>query len=192
MNEYLREFSAISNDWYSRWEKRELLTRKYAWAIPTDKAISTLAALGSLIEIGAGTGYWAKLISDAGGDIIAYDYRPPSKKNNPYKHTTQYFNVSYGKPKTLKRYRTRILFLCWPPYATRMAADCLLNYKGDIFAYVGEGAYGCNGDDLFWTLVERYWEEDKTMRLPQWAGIHDNLVIFRKRVRPLKNKRRGD
>ena len=49
------------------------LVRKYAWAIPTEAVLATVAKYSPLIEIGDGTGYWAYLLAKLGADIICYD-----------------------------------------------------------------------------------------------------------------------
>ena len=51
----------------------EPLCKKYAWAIPDERALQILASFSPLIEIGAGRGYWARLLRDQGVDILAFD-----------------------------------------------------------------------------------------------------------------------
>lgn len=46
---------------------------KYAWAIPDERALDICAAFAPLIEIGAGAGYWARLLRDRGVDVTPYD-----------------------------------------------------------------------------------------------------------------------
>jgi hypothetical protein len=55
---------------------RHYLVERFAWAVPSDEAIRTIAGLGSIVEIGAGTGYWASLLELAGADIAAFDKAP--------------------------------------------------------------------------------------------------------------------
>lgn len=59
--------------WFRGTDQRAELVRRYAWAVPDAAAIAALAARSPLVEIGAGTGYWARLLAAAGADIIAYD-----------------------------------------------------------------------------------------------------------------------
>jgi hypothetical protein len=47
---------------------RHALVDRYGWAIPTDEAIAALVELSPLVEIGAGRGYWAHLLRQAGAD----------------------------------------------------------------------------------------------------------------------------
>src|SRR4051794_33637665 len=53
------------------------LFERYAHAVPTSEALQALIELGPLLEIGAGAGYWARLVRDLGGDVIATDTAAP-------------------------------------------------------------------------------------------------------------------
>jgi hypothetical protein len=54
------------------------LRRMYSWGIPTNEALDAVsnASPAGVIEVGAGTGYWAMLLQNRGVDIIAYDRTP--------------------------------------------------------------------------------------------------------------------
>jgi len=176
------DFDNISS-WYLRsWTERQRLTALYAWAVPDTKAILTLANYSSLIEIGAGTGYWAGLIKQAGGDIVCYDSIPPKENcGNNWRHTKTYFEVNEGGPHKLLEHPDRTLFLCWAPYDQPMAIDCMRNYRGNILCWVGEGHGGCTGDEAFWEYVDEFFVEKTKVKIPQWDGIHDFLVVYERK-----------
>jgi len=88
------------------------LRKKYAWAIPDDRAIMILAHLAPVVEICAGTGYWASLVAAQGGQIEAFDRSPPE-------HT--YYPVTPGGPEDIRSQAT--LFLCYPDDAAPCDAD---------------------------------------------------------------------
>lgn len=169
---------------------RNLLCARYAWAIPNEAALSALSALGPLVEIGAGTGYWAALLRAQGVNIRAYDVRPPrsigSKNHYHAGGDTRdqgwglWTDVRYGTTMSASAHGDRALLLCWPPFETKMASDALRAYPGDIVCYIGESAGGCTADDAFYARLEREWTEIATLHLPQWYGVHDNLHIFRR------------
>ena len=48
-------YDMYQNSWTGK--TRHDFTHKYAWAIPNDEAIHTIASLGPIVEMGAGTGY---------------------------------------------------------------------------------------------------------------------------------------
>jgi len=191
-NPYLTEFETICPDWRLNWldrlphslfayDKRDELVRKYAWAVPSPEAIAAIAALSPIIEIGAGTGYWAKLIQDAGADIVAYDYAPPLGGENAYRHKQQWFDVQSGGTNSVEAHPDRTLFLCWPPYSDPMAEDALAGYEGRTVVYIGEGHGGCNATDAFFDALDADWTCDCTLEIPQWDGIRDYLTIWRRK-----------
>ena len=47
----------------------------FAWAIPSAEALQYISALSPIIEVGAGSGYWAHRIAAIGGEITAFDPR---------------------------------------------------------------------------------------------------------------------
>ena len=53
-----------------------MLAQRYAYVFPTDSTLAMLAGLGLLVEIGAGTGYWAHRLRSVGADIVAFDQAP--------------------------------------------------------------------------------------------------------------------
>lgn len=159
-------------------------TGTYAWAVPTKEAIDAIVALGRpIVEIGAGRGYWADLICKAGGDIIAFDNAPPHSEgaNHYHEESGLFFDVQDGSYEKIVDHPERILFLCWPPYADSLAWDCLEAYSGDTLIYVGEGSYGCTGCDDFHARISEHWSFISSVSIPQWAGIHDSMDIFRRK-----------
>lgn len=174
-----------------RFSERDRLVKKYAWAIPTNEALDAIArhAPQGIIEIGAGTGYWASLLRERGVDVLAFDMAPLA----PAGHAAPYLNRYHGDalPWTQVELGTehilmgdlhheRALFLCWPPYADDMAANALRFYRGDTLIYIGESGGGCTGDDAFHGMLEQAWEEVACVGLPQFPGIHDDLTIYRR------------
>ena len=75
-NPYLEEFQSRYNGSYFFHELRDELVKKYAWAVPTEASIEAIAALGPIVEVGAGTGYWAWLLRQVGATVEAYDVAP--------------------------------------------------------------------------------------------------------------------
>eukprot|EP00873_Tetraselmis_striata_P044700 jgi/Tetstr1/464964/TSEL_009698.t1 len=101
-------------------EQGEPLRGKYAWAIPDQRAIRIIANFSPLVEIGAGKGYWAMLLRQAGADVLALDITGSSRKKGaaPGKKGLQgqWSEVRKGGPKVLQTVETlgRTLFLCYP------------------------------------------------------------------------------
>jgi hypothetical protein len=166
----------------SHFASRDECVSKFSWAIPNAQAIACLQKYSPLIEIGAGRGYWAYMLSKVGGYIRCYDVRP--KHSYSYTHGVQpaenWFPVLYGKPKKAKKFSDHTLFLCWPPYATNMAWESLNYYEGNTLAYIGEDDGGCTGDHKFHEQLANEWERLESVYIPQWSGIHDHLTIYKR------------
>jgi hypothetical protein len=160
---------------------RKHLCHQYAWAVPNEEALQLLVKFSPIIEIGAGSGYWAFLAQQMGADIFCFDKLPPTKgstKNHFHPNMEPYVPVFEGGPETLLKYPERTLFMCWPPYSDPMAHECLKNYRGNHILYVGEGGGGCTGDDAFWERIDKEWDESDSIMIPQWWGIHDYMCVF--------------
>jgi hypothetical protein len=168
----------------TQWTKREHLCDKYSWAVPNEAALKAIAKHAPIVEIGAGRGYWAKLLQDRGVDIIPYDINPPSLGNNSYHrgfHKLTWTEVFSGNAKKAALHNDRTLFLCWPPYDTSCAFDALNNYTGKKVIFVGEEQGGCTGDNKFFSLLSKNFKMTKQISIPQWFGIHDSLMIFKRK-----------
>ncbi|TAL31616.1 MAG: hypothetical protein EPN93_17625 [Spirochaetes bacterium] len=167
---------------------RSSLVEKYAFAVPDARTVGVLARRGPLVEIGAGSGYWAWCLTQAGADIIAYDIAPPEdelpwphgsfeKGNYWFEH--EWYQVIEGGPEAAARHPDRTLFLCWPPLDSPMAIDALTAYGGAggrTLAYLGSPRSSAD---------ERFHELRATLRCVEriepwrWSGIEDVLEIYK-------------
>ena len=165
-------------------EKRSELISRYAFSIPTPDIVREIARLSPLVEIGAGSGYWARCLRAAGADIVAYDTRPPGEGlpfdpagGNPW-FEEEWFNVTEGDAAMAGRYPERSLFLCWPPIHDAMAMDALSGYRaagGKKLVYIGSP--GSSGDEAFHRELATLTVE-RSARLWSWPGIDEMLVIY--------------
>lgn len=160
-----------------------------------------------MVEIGAGGGYWSMLLQQHGVDVAAYDPEPPGATDDPHWHSGRAWTaVQQGDHAKSADHPTRTLLLCWPSYNEPWAAQAIEAYQGDTVIYVGEGPGGCTGDDRMHALLgdrSGCWHHDEDyntvpcpedclanvpalfgrvaeVAIPQWAGIHDTLSVFRR------------
>jgi SAM-dependent methyltransferase len=194
-NPYLLEFTYQgANRWSAAYyTNRHDLVRRYAWAIPNHVALEKIATYAPrIVEIGAGTGYWAMLLTQCGCDVVAYDTEPYQNSQADNNH----FPIEVGGPEKAQQHSDRALFLCWPPYDEPMATDALLAYEGDTLIYIGESSGGCTADKDFFALLgetfydviddeyvekkhDTNWTLVEEIDIPQWDGIHDGVYIYK-------------
>jgi hypothetical protein len=115
------------------------LSQRYSYVYPDARVLGILGDLGPLVEIGAGTGYWAYKLRAKEVDIIAFDQVPPDmeRRNRYHGRTPTWSEVLKGDHTVLAAYPDRALFLCWPPLFSALG-DCLSFYKGETVAYIGD------------------------------------------------------
>lgn len=115
------------------------LSQRYSYVYPDERVLEMLSALGPLVEIGAGTGYWAGRLRSRGVDIVAFDLAPPNldKYNRYHGRTPAWSPVLTGDQTILPEYSDRALFLCWPPLFSDLGS-CLSFYRGRLVAYIGD------------------------------------------------------
>ena len=120
------------------------IAKHFAWAVPTDEAVAIIRKhVNSIVEVGAGSGYWTWLMRQAGITVAAFDLSPP---------TFTWSDVRRGDERVVRDHPEKALFLCWPPWATGMASGALSAYEGDHIVYVGEWMGG-SADPYFFALL---------------------------------------
>ncbi len=159
-------------------QKRLEFINKYSYAIPNAEAIRTIANYSPLIEIGAGHGYWAYLLEEAGADIIAFDDYSWFGKT-VLDGEKFYINVEKANHKIVKGYPERNLLLCWPPPFNDMAYKCVKAFKGQYLIYIGEDYKGCTANDKFHEYVYEHFKTAGQLEIPTWPDFYDKLFIYK-------------
>jgi hypothetical protein len=157
---------------------RRCLVRRYSWAVPDPNSLSLIAKYSPLVEMGAGTGYWASLLATLGVDILCFDSQ---ESHNVARNYGRWYPVRPGDPTILLDHWDLNLFLCWPPYDTRMAYLCLQRWKGRYLIYIGEDEGGCNATDSFFRRLNREFNLIESATLTQFYGLHDSLSIYERK-----------
>jgi hypothetical protein len=162
-----------------RFQTRHDMCRKYSFAIPTKEAIKEISRFSPIVEIGAGSGYWASLLKETGATVLAYDKYP---EDNKYKFTRKYTKVEKSDEEILKELDSSYsLLLCWPNYNNNFAYNALKAFKGKNLIYIGEPEGGCTGNEKFHNELSNNWKLIKTLDIPQWDGIHDLIMIYNRK-----------
>ena len=158
-----------------------ILAQRYSYVFPDNGSLSALSDIGPIVEMGAGTGYWAYRLQAIGVDVIAFDSSPPDgdRANRYHVNTSTWTEVIAGDHTILTRYPNRALFLCWPPLFSSLG-ECLTYYGGNIVAVIGDGGHrtarirGLN--EMFTTL-----SVSRVRALEPYPGHTPTLTIWRRR-----------
>lgn len=180
-NEYLQIFKI--NERYDRFHNnRDFYRREFSFAIPNREAINEIVKYSPLIEIGAGSGYWAYLIRKNGGKIVAFDNEERNRDWIEHRKsiffTGNWFDVKFGDENKIKKYPNHTLFLCWVELGGDYGLKALKLYKGKHLIYIGEFEGDCCATDKFFKYLNKHFKEIKEIDIPKWNGLHDWFVIY--------------
>ncbi|GGL37680.1 hypothetical protein [Nocardia jinanensis] len=163
-----------------------ILQAAYAYAIPSPETLDWIAAFGAghpLVELGAGRGYWARMLADRGVPVTAFDSAPPDISANvsfPGSAGSRavWFPVGGVGGFEAELNEASVLFLCWPPgWGDRMASTALELFEsrgGRRLIYVGEPKGGRTGDDAFFDRLADGWSlESVDARHVTWWNLGD-------------------
>lgn len=175
-------------DRLTRWGLRDSAVREFGFAIPCVEALDEIAKLAPLVEVGAGTGFWAALLARRGVDIVATD---PGPSGYTFKRPGRYHPVvRIDAVRAVRRWPERNVLAVWPCYQRQWAFEAARAMApGRTLALVSEGLGGCVGTDDLFDYLGRRFDELKEIDIPVWSGIHDRLTIYRKRAASLSQKR---
>lgn len=179
--------------------------------MPNEAALTALAEVGApLLEMGAGSGYWAMLLRERGVEVLAYDISPPhsvtgqaSGVNMNIYHSHTWTEVLEGSIELLEggAHADRALFLSWPVSvsdsndgsAAPWDVECLDAFAGNTVCYVGTFNVGSpslvvNPDlnttcssDAFQLQLQATFDLVQTVELPTWPLMEDTLTIWKRK-----------
>ncbi|MFC5662699.1 class I SAM-dependent methyltransferase [Kitasatospora misakiensis] len=165
--------------------RRQELSRVYSWALASRTALDWLTDCldgRGLLEVGAGSGYWAWLLRARGVDVLATDAEARTERNG-FTDRFQYTEVRPGRAaEDAAAHPDRVLALLWPPHRDPMAADTLRAYRGPSVLYLGDRPGGLCADPDFFTELTTHWRPLSRCPLTlRWLGNHDTATYFVRR-----------
>ena len=163
---------------------RLALAQRFSYVVPDRTSLDMLHALGPLIELGAGTGYWAAKLRALGTDILAFDQAPPDGDtlNRYHAPTATWSEVHRGDQRALAEHPDRALFLCWPPLFSSLG-DCLRWYSGNTVACIGDGGHRTarlSGLKESFEVIARH----PVQALDPFPGVPPLLSVWNRRATP--------
>ncbi len=158
---------------------KKRLIERYGFPLVTDEAAEIIARWSPLIEVGAGTGYLAWLLRQAGGVVDAHDL--VCDETSEYRQMVGAYHPVSAKPVVFATPEIRTLLISWPCYDQPWAHQTLTAYLdagGKRLVYIGEGHGGCTADDAFHELIDAQMMENCVIEIPQWYGLHDRVMLY--------------
>ena len=166
---------------------RDRVCQQAAFACPDQEALALIKQFCSpnlrLLEKGAGTGYWARLIRRVGVKVVATDKMPPKgaleniNKMNEYHGCFPSWTTVQPVSSNDAESSCEVLLLVYPPPSNPMAFNALKNFKGNRFIYVGEFR-GDTADLSFEVELYKSWRCVGITRLPCWTNTADYLSCW--------------
>lgn len=168
----------------------EPLKHVFAFSVPTAEALDAVAEAtkmagdGGVVEIGAGSGYWAGLLRARGVPVEAYDWKPPDNgvRNMYFTHT--YTTVLEGSVEKLAGKNKHVLLLVWPfneeESAHAFDAEALAAFEGDVVVHAGDLESTINTSLAFADMLRARFEEVRRVSLPSWPHHVDVLSVWRR------------
>lgn len=183
MNNDLLRFSAASVDEsVRRYKVRQDFIREFGFAVPCNEALSACAKYAPLVEIGAGSGFWTRLLQARGVDCIPTD--PLLAYHGTIKHSAHLPNVQLQGKTAVRRFSDRNVLCVWPSYEHTWARQAAKAMRvGRTILAVTECEGGCCAENGFFAVLRQCFVNEGDVRLPQFDGLHDVMEIWRK-VRP--------
>lgn len=149
------------------------LFERYAHAVPGRDAVETLIGLGPLVEVGAGAGYWARILGDCGGAAVASD---------PEVRAVTWAPVERRGIEVIDRYPERTVFACWPYWPSGYMPELLDRARGRTLALIVAGIDNDLGDSVGERLHEG-WTRQARVQIPTWPWRGDELTVWAPRER---------
>lgn len=117
-------------------------------------ALATFLRGRRVLDVGAGTGYIARLLHDKGIDVRAIDSRNGPNTRTQWWEKELYFEVELADVLCMTEFDADVVVMTWPCKYTKFSehvANCLK--RGQFLIYQGEPRKGCTGTDEFFDLI---------------------------------------
>lgn len=162
----------------------------YGFSIITAEELEVLVGMLSgkrVLEVGAGSGYISRLLSERGVDMTASESGGWSKYGQA--GAVAYQRDHEGNSLELVGTGFDAVLMAWPPLGDPFAAEVARRMgAGQTLIHLGEGAGGCTGDHDFSNEIraESRWAAEETLsdqlnqRHLRFDGMRDHWQVMRR------------
>jgi hypothetical protein len=158
---------------------RKAFTQAWGFSIPCAEAVAALRGLAPLVEVGAGTGYWAALLRAAGHDVVATDLHPKGRNTYGFEGGAHTDVEGLAGAAAVRKYADRDIFCSWPSEGESWAlgAAWALRPGRRLAIILNPGNTATPGLRRY--LSTRF-RKLATVSIPQFPGAADDLTIYEK------------
>ena len=163
-------------------ELRTQFLRLYGFPVITSEAMGQLTeafANRQVLEVGAGNGYLTKQLQDAGIDVFPTDPHQPKSSGYPLGKTQHTAIIQCDASQAIQEFSDMDLLWSWP-VREETSGLALQQFKGEIFAYIGEQDDGCTGGELFHQILEDEFKIVRSIHIPSFPNVHDSIGIYQR------------
>lgn len=180
----------LNDPMFLEFRLREEVIVKYGFAILDRRAIEAMRPYAPLLEIGAGSGYWAYELQKYGIDVVATDpmtggygfFSGEEPRRWQHHYTTIEILTSV---EAVRKYPNRNILTVWPDYDESWAADALETFTGQVVIYMGEGYGNATADDRFHELLEQRFADREFIPMPHFEHSFDRWLLICKKPKQL-------
>ena len=158
-------------------KQRDYFIDQYGYAILNRPTIELLRDYSPILEIGAGTGYWAYELQKHGVRTVPTDPHPEQlwPTCEPWTHIYRLNGTA-----AITRFPTCNLLLSWPE-TEPWAAKVVKRFKGNFLIYIGEPKAGSTGADEMFEAIQADYSVHLHHTIPTFSESQDSLTIYRRR-----------
>lgn len=160
------------------WMVRAAFHRRWGYSIPGAEAVAALLALGPMVEVGAGTGYWSALLHAAGADIVATDPTSQGDVGYGFQAGAHHRVEDTDAITAAARWPERAIFCSWPTRDDDWAADMAAGLApGRKMALIVEPANGRTATPRLYDILRTDYRPLRMIALPQFPTYRDALLL---------------
>lgn len=181
---------AISDPWLTarpdpyREQAQARYAKRYSVALADPRAIELLAEYGPWMEIEAGTGWWSRLIQEAGGDIVAFR-SPQNRSSIPVKTIDWTLIIPRDPADAVRENSGRGLLAVVRNDVAAQLLEAIKAYQGNTLALVqrtaAAGETPSFSDQVLDAVLDDNWVLTVSHTLPSWEGTEHRLTVYTRR-----------
>lgn len=168
-----------------RVQELQLIRRPFTWewgfSIPCAEVVETLRRLGPLVELGAGAGCWAALLTAAGVDVVATDTLAAGQADYGFAFGRHHPVTAMPAHEAVRAFPDRNVFCSWPTEGSPWAlAAARAMQVGRYLALIVEPPGGCTATPGLYRYLKTRFEPRLRLAIPQFPKLRDDFYVFQR------------